>query len=494
MKRSSFLSVCGALVLPAAALHCGSEGAGSGATVDGQMDVAEEGGQAEPGPIDPAQPVGEPEPGDVPAAAVPETDEGGLGPDDVELTTPEEPAGPPGGEITTPAPVIVPAALDCGPDGWAVENAGPPENRVNYVILADGYAANSVNTTLEEHIQRALDRRFNHESGEPYGRYRKFVNICVMKVVSQSDGIGNGPTPFDGGNGGDRLARVNAQKVNAYLDANLPETFEVDWRAVVLNQGLWENTGSALMLWSGANRDAPGAALHEGGHGFHDLADEYCQSGSGARCGANQPGATGQEFREVNSSGDPTTTGGKWDVWLGTVQKGLKVPDEGATGIQGAFVGSRYVNAAQYRPSANSMMNSLFGDDVDTSFNAVSREQIIFSIWRAVRPVDSTDPPAGPVNAPTALTVNVIDPSVIDVDWEIDGSVVAAHAAGTLNVGALELAPGEHTVLARAYDNANEDLIRHRTGECPDSVTGRYCHSTAWLNSTQTVEWTITVP
>ena len=29
------------------------------------------------------------------------------------------------------------------------------------------------------------------------------------------------------------------------------------------------------MYWSGGNADAPGAALHEGGHGFHNLSDEY---------------------------------------------------------------------------------------------------------------------------------------------------------------------------------------------------------------------------
>src|SRR6186713_3276157 len=41
--------------------------------------------------------------------------------------------------------------LDCGPDGWAVENHGPPSNRVNYLILADGYTAETVNTTLVTH-------------------------------------------------------------------------------------------------------------------------------------------------------------------------------------------------------------------------------------------------------------------------------------------------------------------------------------------------------
>ena len=485
-------ALCAFLLLPGL-LQCGVEDqqAQRRAETDG-LAAEPRNDRGDPG-AEPDEPVVDPlEPTASPAASVPSE----TLPGEIELMAPQDPVPMPpgGGTLTQPTPPFVPAPLDCGPDGWAVENAGPPANRVNYVILADGYGAGSVDTTLEEHIQRALERRFNHESGEPYGRYRKFVNICVMKVVSASDGIGNGPTAFDGGNGGDRLARVNTQKVNAYLDANLPSSFEVDWRAVVLNQDKWENTGSALMLWSGANRDAPGAALHEGGHGFHQLADEYCASATGARCGANAAGPNGNEFAEVNTSGNPLTTAGKWDLWLGSVQKGLKVPDLGATGVQGAFAGSRYLDAGQYRPSSNSMMNSLFGSNVNTSFNSVSREQMVFSIWRAVQPVDAVDPPAGQLEDPQTLRVQVVDPAVISIDWEIDGSVVAERAGGILKVAEAQLAPGSHTIVAHAYDNASEDLVRNRSGKCPTSVSGRYCHATGWQNSSQRVEWTVDVP
>lgn len=380
--------------------------------------------------------------------------------------------------------------LDCGAEGWAVENHGNPKNRVNYVILGDGYTTTTVETTLKSHIEAANKRRFEHESGEPYGRYRKFVNICVMKAISESDGIGNGPTAFDGGNGGDRLAAVDQTKVNAYIKAKVPASFEVDWKAVVLNQNRWENTGSYLMLWSGAGNDAPGAALHEGGHGFHQLADEY---GSQTGCQNQEPscGSSGTVHSEVNSAGNCTTTDGKWDLWLGTTQKGLKVPDLGATGMQGTWQGSRYVGSGQYRPSCNSMMNSLFGENLNTSFNSVSREQMIFSIWRAVKPIDEVVPPEGAVNNPPTLTVHVVDPAVISVDWTIDG--VTTPNAGT-SFSTAALASGTHTISAKAYDNASTDLVKRRSGVCPSSVDGNYCHETAWKNSTQTVTWTVTKP
>ena len=399
----------------------------------------------------------------------------------------------PGGGAGGTAPV---PPLDCGKDGWAVENHGDPKNRVNYLILADGYTAETVETTLKAHIEAAFKRRFEHESGEPYGRYRNFVNICVMKAISQTDGIGKGPTAFDGGNGGDRLAAVNETKVNAYIKANVPATFEVDWKAVVLNQNKWENTGSYLMLWSGAGDDAAGAALHEGGHGFHQLADEY-GSQTGCQKQAASCGASGNAEAEVNSAGNCTTTDGKWDLWLGTTQKGLKVPDMGATGMQGTWEGSRYVGTGQYRPSCNSMMNSLFGGadltkiPLDTSFNSVSREQMIFSIWRAVKPIDSVEPPEGDANDPAALVVNVVDPAVINVDWTIDG-VTTVNGGTSFSTAAL--AAGTHVVSAKAYDNASTDLVKLRTSVCPAAVRGNYCHATAWKNSIQTVTWTITKP
>jgi hypothetical protein len=393
----------------------------------------------------------------------------------------------PGGGSGGGAPI---APLDCGKEGWAVENHGNPKNRVNYVILGDGYTAATAETTLKKHIEVALKRRFEHESGEPYGRYRNFVNICVMKAVSQSDGIGNGPTAFDGGNGGDRLAAVNSTKVNNYIKANVPATFEVDWKAVVLNQDKWENTGSYLMLWSGGHGESAGAALHEGGHGFHQLADEY---GSQTGCQDQKPscGSSGSVYAEVNSAGNCTTTDGKWTLWLNTTQKGLKVPDMGATGPQGTWQGSRYVGPGQYRPSCNSMMNSLFGERMDTSFNSVSREQMIFSIWRAVTPIDSTEPPEGAVNDPGTLKVNVVDPAVINVDWTVDG--VTSMNGGT-SMSTAALSSGMHTISAKAYDNASMDLVKLRTSECPDSVDGSYCHATSWKRSIQTVTWTVTKP
>jgi hypothetical protein len=358
--------------------------------------------------------------------------------------------------------------LDCGGKGAVIENHGPTTNRVNYVIVGDGYSETELTTTYLEHIQVYMEKRFSDPIGQVYLRYRNFVNICAIQIPS---------TPICGsstfgccGNDSSRLASCDREAVDSAIMENLPDTFEVDWRAAVLNGDSWWNTGSSLMLWSGGNRDAAGAALHEGGHGFHQLADEY------GDCSSNQ----------VNVTDDNVMAEGKWDLWLGFDQ-------QPGTGEQGFF---ECMNSGNYRPSDNSMMNSLFGNDPDTSFNAVSREKMIHDIWRIIQsPWDSVDPPEGAVTNPTTLTLHVIDPAVISVDWSVDGTMVAMAGPPSYAIGSAGLSPGMHTVTARAYDNAGMDLVRYRTGEeeFNREYWGPPTQANAMRGSERTATWMVTI-
>ena len=146
------------------------------------------------------------------------------------------------------------------------------------------------------------------------------------------------------------------------------------------------------------------------------------------------------------------TTDGKWDKWIGYNQAG-------ATGVQSTWSHSRY-NASNYRPTANSMMNSMFCNTTDqtkctpnTAFNSVSREQIVMSIWKKVKPIDSTEPAAGAVTSPGILKVNVVDPAVINVDWDVDGTVMK-NGGTTFNTSTL--------AAGRAHDQGHRVRQRRR--------------------------------
>ena len=354
--------------------------------------------------------------------------------------------------------------------GTAVENHGPPANRLNYVIVGDGYSAAELATggTLDKHIQAAMTKRFSDPIGQPYLRYRNFINICVLRVPS---------TPICGsstfgccGNDSSRLASCNNTAVTNAINMHIPASFMTDWRAVMLNGSSWWNSGGTLMMWSGGNADAGGAALHEGGHGHNQLSDEY---GNCEQSRVSREAAYGVNVSLMNNN-----SGGKWEGWIGYNQ----TP---GTGMQGFFACD---GGGTWRPSSNSMMNSLFGTNPNTSYNPVSREKIIMDIWRAVQqPYDSVEPAAGAVTNPTMLKVNVIDPAVISVDWSVDGTVTK-NGGPTLSVSGL--APGSHTITARAYDNAGTDLVRQVPGT---TFYRQYWGAGAMGHSDKTVSWTVTI-
>jgi hypothetical protein len=382
-------------------------------------------------------------------------------------------AGFGGGFVGGTGGAAVVEPLDCGDNGTALENNGPSTNRLNYVIIGDGYSEEELSPggALDQHLEAAMTKRFSDPVGQPFLRYRKFVNICVLRIPS---GPICGQSEFGCcGDDQSRLANCDNGAVNDAIGDNLPASFEVDWRAVVLNGSSWWNSGGTLMMWSGGNPDAGGAALHEGGHGHNFVADEYgdCEQGRVSR----------EATYGVNVSLTDGETGGKWDDWIGYDQ----AP---GTGEQGFFSCEGNVT---WRPSQNSMMNSLFGDDPNTSYNPVSREKIIMDIWRVVEsPYDAVVPEPGPVTNPTALTVRVIDVDVINVDWTLDGELIAEDGGPSFDISAAGLGSGTYTVMARAHDNAGTDLVRQVPGT---AFNRQYWGSGEMGHSDKTVTWTVTI-
>jgi len=349
-----------------------------------------------------------------------------------------------------------PYELDCGTDAIVLESSGPPANRINYIIVGDGYDEADLDTAYVEHLEEMLSPRFTPEF-ELYLRYRRFINICALKVASAQSGINESPgdTAFDGyGNDESRLGYINDDKVNDAIDELLPASIEVDWTAVVLNGDRWWNSGGRIMVWSGGHPDAALAAQHEGGHSFQRLADEY---------GGNCTFSGDESDMRINVTMDATNTAGKWSEWL-------EFDHSPGTGVQGTFEGAQYCDRGAYRPSDESVMNSLWESPY---YNAISREQGVRILYEKIDPIDSSTP-AG-TSAVQTLNVQVIDPAVIKLEWSVDGQVVASATSADFDVAAQGLPAGEHVIAARAYDDT--DWVRGDRAELE-----------------QTVQWSITVP
>jgi hypothetical protein len=229
---------------------------------------------------------------------------------------------------------------------------------------------------------------------------------------------------------------INDDKANAALSAGLSDAgFAADIRLVTVNDTRYGGAGATYAVYAGGNNSAPEVALHELGHTFNGLADEY--GGFTLPYGGNEP-------REINATKD--RNGAKWSHWHGYDQQGI--------GLIGAYQGARYYNTGLFRPSQNSKMRTL-----NRPFDVVSREKIILDIYGLVDPLDGFLSDTAPLVDPPELWVDRIDPNVIDMEWFVNGVIVPGAADDTFSLLDHGFGPGQYTVQARAFDPTGFDPV-----------------------------------
>jgi hypothetical protein len=345
-----------------------------------------------------------------------------------------------------------------------VINNGPNSNRVNAVFLGDGYTAGQIDTIYPSHIAAMTDHMFSPPPGDlsrdPFPRYRNYFNVHRVNVISNESGADVAPlnifrdTALDARyyfNGAtERLLYVDEGKAQAAMNSALAGAdFTPAMRLITVNDTRYGGAGGQFAVYAGGNPNAPEVALHELGHSFSGLADEY---------GGFQLPYGGAEPQQINVTKDPT--GLKWSQWLGYDQPGI--------GVIGAYEGGRNYDFGLYRPSQNSKMRSL-----GEPFDAIAREKIILDIYSIVDPLDDFLDNTLPVLDPPELWVDPIDDNVIDVDWFVNGSLVAHDAGHTFDLVDHGFGPGLYTVEARAFDptgfdplngwvRRNQDLLEER--------------------------------
>lgn len=338
-----------------------------------------------------------------------------------------------------------PAVSDPGgppPPYVTVISSGPSSNRVDVVFLGDGYTASEIDTTYAQHVSNTANYMFG-QSQQPFALYHNFFNVHRVTVVSNESGADIPPEGiyrdtaldasyfYDGST--DRLLYINTSKANSAMSAGLAGAgFTAEMRLVTVNHTRYGGGGGAYAVFAGGNSWATEIALHELGHSFGGLADEYDYSG-GAKYTGSEPG-------QPNVTTSPT--GNKWARWLGYVD-----PDHPEMGAIGAYEGAMYHTYGIYRPSQNSKMRNL-----GPPFDAVGREQLILGMYNYVYPLDAWLGTAGTLTDPASLWVDTVDPAIIHVDWYVDGSPVAVNGGEAFSLQSHGYGPGTYDVRSHAYD------------------------------------------
>lgn len=325
---------------------------------------------------------------------------------------------------------------------------GSTANRVNIGYAGDGYTADEL-VNLPGHVEKSVSYiESGAEATRPYSRYRNFFNIYRIDVVSRESGISRAPgygkkhtivvdNALGGSRDDDRLGWVDHKKAGSLFSqaasSIAPGIFH--WHFVVLNNPEYHNSGGRHVVFSyNFGREI---GLHEAGHGFHNLADEYYSDGE----------YTGDEPRQVNVTAD--STGAKWSHWIGYTDS------DTILGTVGVYEGAIYTSKGAFRPTPNSKMGWT-SDPAPASFNAICREKIILDIYDIVDVTDSFADTSVVYTTPTDLYVSVIDPDVIKVDWYINGELVSSNSSGVFPAG-VKMQSGRNVVTAHIYD----EVIKH---------------------------------
>ena len=321
-----------------------------------------------------------------------------------------------------------------------VRRTGPSDNRIDIWFVGDGYTEGQVDLLIAD-AEAQFEWMVTEAIGEPFGAYADLFNVHVVFVASAEEGADRPDdgvyvdTAFGASYSWDgeteRLLYMDAWAAEEAVAAVLPDGVDVDMRFGVVNADLYGGGGGFYAVYAAGNENARAVALHEIGHSFAGLADEYWEAGAGAH--------GGWEPFEANVTADPT--GAKWAHWMGF--------DDGVLGPIGVFEGGLYAESGVFRPTDDSLMRSL-----DRPFDAVAREQFVLNFYQAVDPLDawSFDDAFLVSEMYERFWADPVSDEFIQQEWYVDGEMVAT--GRTLDMVALGFGAGTYDVSVRAFDDS----------------------------------------
>ena len=322
--------------------------------------------------------------------------------------------------------------------GWpstTVIDNGPTANRIDIVVLGDGYTSTQQGT-YAGHVQNVLAAFFDEE---PLAAYATYFNVHRVDVESNQSGVDEmnlniyRDTALDMAYGCfsiDRLLCINVTKAWAAAAA-APQVDQVLALAKSTRYGGagYPNLGTL----AGNNGSAIEIALHEFGHAFAGLADEYDYADGATYAG----GDPGEPNVSIYTAPIQQSLQRKWYRWLNL-------------GHVHAYEGAAYYQFGLYRPTVDSKMRSL-----NRPFEEVNVEQFVLTMYEYVSPVDDMTPPSASSLSPCkTLFVEPLQPVDHDlqVQWAVDGVDVVGATLNTLVPNDVPLTIGVHGVSVRVVD------------------------------------------
>lgn len=329
------------------------------------------------------------------------------------------------------------------------KSQGSGDNRINLLFMGDGYLINQSNT-FDQHVDAVTAYM---DSFEPYTSYSQFISFDRLFLESAQQGADHPSSPCGGvtdpqaplfvntrydatycTSGIHRLLTVNSGKI--YADAALSP----DWDEIVVlvNDGTYGGSGGGFSTIS-AHALATDVFIHEFGHSFTDLADEYDSAYPGfPTCSDVNGPACEENVTDVTNRANL-----KWYYFV-SQSTPIPTPDtQQYSQVTGLFEGARYFSTGMYRPVSACNMRYL-----GSPFCPVCQQAFVHMVYQVPYASGNTllnlIEPGSAVPSSQQVSVmmgNVLNLSIdtlqpthdLSITWDVDGSTVSSSNSSTVN-------------------------------------------------------------
>lgn len=313
---------------------------------------------------------------------------------------------------------------------------GTVSKRINFVFLGDGYKSTEFAKYITD-CQNVMNHLF---SNSPFNEYKPYCNVFAVRVPSVQSGTDHpvttsecGTQPyqnantyfgstFDAGGTHRLLVPGSSAVINNVLAANFPSYDQV---FMIVNSPYYGGSGGSVAT-SSTEVNSKEVSLHEIGHSFAALADEY-YAGDGYA----------GEWINMTAQTNPTLV--RWKNWYGTQGVGI---------YQHCCGGN---SPYWYRPHQNCKMRAL-----NNPFCAVCKEAIVETIHGMVNPLDSYTPSASSVTITAQsqtfkVTLVKPAPNTLKVQWLLNNVLIAANKDSVV-LTAASLITGTNSLTVKVTD------------------------------------------
>lgn len=311
---------------------------------------------------------------------------------------------------------------------------GPSDKRINLVVLGDGYDASE----QEAFIADATELTNYLFTKPPFSNYSNYFNVYAIKVISPESGVKHPGTAtdvtepvFPVSNPNNYLETTfdyqsihrciytpNLNKTTQVLATNVPFYDE----AFVLVNSPEYGGCAGLYSYFSAHSSANEIMVHELGHSFSGLADEYWFPSTG-------------ESPNKTQDNNPQTN--RWRNWIGTDNVDMYPYEE---------------NQSWFRPHQSCVMRSL-----GNPFCAVCSEATIERIHQLQGPIESFSPSAelveiGEEDIDFEVALILPEPNDLAFSWKLN-NVAIEDQDSSVSIAESDLEEGDNFLVFSVVDN-----------------------------------------